>query len=304
MAPCRDPRLYQITVLSGLVVYGWATLGFDITAGRAALLIATCLATQFAWTRGRRLAAFDARSALISALSLCLLFRANEPLLAIAAAIIAISSKFLVRIRGKHVFNPTNIGLAVMLLLSDAVWVSPGQWGNPAWFAFLMAGLGFLVVTRAARADVTLAFIFFYSALVAGRSYWLGEPAAIPIHRLQSGALLLFAFFMISDPKTTPDSRAGRLLFAALVAAGAWYVQFRLFRTNGLLWALACGSLLVPLIDRLLPGSRYAWPAFAAPPLRRGWLRQPAIVNPQPAEATNAPLHSLRRARRVSPGLR
>ena len=44
---------------------------------------------------------------------------------------------------------------------------------------------------------------------------------------------------MISDPKTTPDSRAGRLLFAALVAAGAWYVQFRLFRTNGLLWSLA-----------------------------------------------------------------
>jgi len=65
---------------------------------------------------------------------------------------------------------------------------------------------------------------------------------------------------MISDPKTTPDSRAGRLVFAALVAAGAWYVQFRLFRTNGLLWSLACSSLLVPLIDRLLPGSRYAWP--------------------------------------------
>jgi hypothetical protein len=227
------------------------------------MLVATCLATQLAWTRGRRLPAFDARSALISGLSLCLLCRANDPLLRVAAAIVAISSKFLVRIRGKHVFNPTNIGLAVMLLVSDAVWVSPGQWGNPAWFAFLMAGLGFLVVTRAARADVTLAFLFFYAALVAGRSYWLGEPAAIPIHRLQSGALLLFAFFMISDPKTTPDSRAGRLLFAALVAAGAWYVQFRLFRTNGLLWSLACGSLLVPLIDRLLPGSRYAWSAFA-----------------------------------------
>lgn len=255
-----DPRLYQIAVLSGLLAYGWAALEFDITPTRAAMLAGTCLATQFAWTLGRRLPAFDARSALISGLSLCLLCRANDPLLGAAAAIIAISSKFLVRVRGKHVFNPTNIGLAVMLLLSDTVWVSPGQWGTPAWFAFLMAGLGLLVVTRAARADVTLSFLCFYAALVAGRSYWLGEPAAIPIHRLQSGALLLFAFFMISDPKTTPDSRAGRLVFAALVAAGAWYVQFRLFRTNGLLWSLACGSLLVPLIDRLLPGSRYAWP--------------------------------------------
>jgi len=255
-----DPRLYQIAVLSGLLAYGWAALGFDISPTRAGMLLGTCLVTQFAWSLGRRLPAFDARSALISGLSLCLLCRANDPLLAAAAATIAISSKFLVRIRGKHVFNPTNIGLAVMLLLSDAVWVSPGQWGNPAWFAFLMAGFGFLVVTRAARADVTLAFLCVYAALVAGRSYWLGEPSAIPIHRFQSGALLLFAFFMISDPKTTPDSRAGRLVFAALVAAGAWYVQFRLFRTNGLLWSLACSSLLVPLIDRLLPGSRYAWP--------------------------------------------
>jgi hypothetical protein len=70
---------------------------------------------------------------------------------------------------------------------------------------------------------------------------------------------VLFAFFMISDPRTTPDSRAGRILFAALVALGAYYVQFRLFRTNGLLWSLAACSLLVPLVDRLLPGGRYEW---------------------------------------------
>jgi hypothetical protein len=66
---------------------------------------------------------------------------------------------------------------------------------------------------------------------------------------------------MISDPKTTPDSRIGRVLFAALVASVAWYVQFRLFRTNGLLWALAGCSTLVPLINRIAPGLRYAWPS-------------------------------------------
>ena len=110
-----------------------------------------------------------------------------------------------------------------------------------------------------ARADVTYAFIAFYAALVFGRSIYLGEPLTIPLHRLESGALLLFTFFMISDPKTTPDSRAGRLLFAALVAFGAWYVQFRLFRTNGLLWSLAVWSIAVPVIDRLFPGRRYSW---------------------------------------------
>jgi hypothetical protein len=71
--------------------------------------------------------------------------------------------------------------------------------------------------------------------------------------------LLLFAFFMISDPKTTPSSRAGRILFAFLVAFGAWWIQFRWFRTNGLLWSLSAFSLLVPLIDRLLPGGAYVW---------------------------------------------
>src|SRR5262249_40437013 len=112
---------------------------------------------------------------------------------------------------------------------------------------------------RAARSDVTLAFLGAWTALLFGRSLWLGEPLAIPLHRLESGALLLFAFFMISDPKTTPDSRAGRILFAVLVALGGWWVQFRLFRTNGLLLSLAGFSLLVPLIDVLLPGSRYDW---------------------------------------------
>jgi Na+-translocating ferredoxin:NAD+ oxidoreductase RnfD subunit len=155
-----------------------------------------------------------------------------------------------------------------------------------------MACCGLLVVTRAARADITLAFLACWAAVLFGRSWSLGEPMAIPIHRLQSGALLLFAFFMISDPKTTPDSRVGRIIFAALVAAGAWYVQFRLFRTNGLLWSLAAVSLLTPLIDLIFPGPRYEW--RGAPidrrsdrtaPAQRGGALHPYPAAPGPAEA-------------------
>jgi Na+-transporting NADH:ubiquinone oxidoreductase subunit NqrB len=253
-----DPRLYQIAMLASLLVYGMGRLDFDITIARATLLLVTALGTQFVCDRLEGRSA-NLRSALISGLSLCLLLRTNRTDLALAAAVITIASKFLVRLRGKHLFNPTNGGLVVMLLATDQVWVSPGQWGSVAFFAFLMACLGGIVVNRASRSDVTYAFIVFYCALLVGRSWYLGEPMAIPLHRLESGALLLFTFFMISDPKTTPDSRAGRVLFAALVAFGGWYVQFRLFRTNGLLWSLAVFSALVPLIDRLLPGSRYVW---------------------------------------------
>jgi enediyne biosynthesis protein E5 len=258
----RDPRLYQIVALASLLVYGFNWLDFEITAARAALVLATALVTQALCDRltaGRLPAAVNVRSALISGLSLCLLLRTNRPALAILAAILTIAGKFLVRFRGKHLFNPTNGGLVAMLLLTDQVWVSPGQWGSAAFFTFLMICVGGVVVNRAARSDVTYAFIVFYCALLFGRSLYLGEPFAIPIHRLESGALLLFTFFMISDPKTTPDSRAGRVLFAALIAFGAWYVQFRMFRTNGLLWSLAACSLSVPLIDRLFPGNRYSW---------------------------------------------
>lgn len=257
-----DPRLYQIGTLTALLVYGMGWLDFDITPVRAALILGTALATQKIcdWLSGSPAPfATTSRSALISGLSLCLLVRSNFHALACLAAVIAIGSKFVIKVRGKHVFNPTDGALVALLLATKQVWVSPGQWGTAAFFAFLMACAGSLVVTRAARADVTLAFIVSFSALVVARSLYLGEPLAIPLHRLESGAFLLFSFFMISDPKTTPDSRAGRILFAALVAATAWYVQFRLFRTNGMLWALAIWSMAVPILDRLFPAIRYQW---------------------------------------------
>jgi Na+-transporting NADH:ubiquinone oxidoreductase subunit NqrB len=260
----RDPRLYQIATLSVLLGYGLARLGFDVPALHAVLILGTTLLTQLACTRLWRLPRFDPRSALISGLSLCLLLRSGSPGIAVAASVVAIAGKFLIRWNGKHVFNPTNLGLVAMMLLTRQAWVSPGQWGHSAFFAFLMACLGGLVVYRAWRSDVTLAFLLAYGGLLFGRALRLGDPLSIPLHQMESGALLLFAFFMISDPKTTPDSRAGRVLFAVMVALGAWYVQFRLYRPSGVLWSLAACSASVPLLDRLLPARRYDWAAKGA----------------------------------------
>lgn len=253
-----DPRLYQIAALSGLLAYGLARLDLEVQPARVVLILAGVLGAQYAATRLWRLPVYDPKSALISGLSLCLLLRTNGELLAVTGAALAVFGKFLVRVRGKHVFNPTNFAIVALLLTGEA-WVSPGQWGSAAFFGFLLACLGGLVVNRAARSDVTLAFLAVYAGLVVGRSLWLGEPMAIPLHRLENGALLIFAFFMISDPRTTPDSRPGRIVFAALVAIGGAYVQFRLFRTNGLLWSLAALSPIVPVLDRIVPGPRYEW---------------------------------------------
>lgn len=254
-----DPRLWQIGVLGSLLLYGLLALDFDIDATRAVVIVGTALFAQWAATKIWHLPFFDPRSALISALSLCLLLRTRSLALAALIAAVAILSKFVLRWRGKHIFNPTNFGLALGILLVDGVWVSSGQWGSFAIFASFMICLGSLVIHRAERSDVTLAFLLAWCGLLFGRAAWLGDPWEIPLHQLQSGALLLFAFFMISDPKTTPDSRPGRLLFALLVACGAYYVQFKLFTPNGLLLSLVFASPLVPLIDVLLPGGRYVW---------------------------------------------
>ena len=253
-----DPRLYQIASLSTLLIYGLVWLHFDVSVLQIALTLGTALLTQYAGTRLFKLPSFDPRSLLISALSLCLLLRTNYLEVAALAAFIAIGSKFVIRWKDKHLFNPTNLALVVMLG-SGLGWISPGQWGQVAWFGFLIACLGSLVVTRAARADVTLAFLAFYVGLLIARALWLGDPLTIPLHQIESGALLIFSFFMISDPKTTPDSRMGRVAFALCVALAALYVQFGLFKPNGPLWGLIACAPLVPLLDYLLPGSRYDW---------------------------------------------
>src|SRR4051794_6676268 len=102
-----DPRLYQIGTLASLLVYGMGWLDFDITVPRAALLLATVLATQRICDRlvGGPPFHLSARSALISGLSLCLLLRTNRAELAVLAAVIAIAGKSLIRIGGRHVFN-------------------------------------------------------------------------------------------------------------------------------------------------------------------------------------------------------
>lgn len=268
--PTFDPRLYQILVLASLLVYGVVRLDLEVRPPLAAAMLATVLLTQYACTRIFELPVFDPQSALISGLSLCLLLRTGSLALGIAAALVTIAGKFVIRWRGKHLFNPTNFGIVALMLATDGrAWVSPGQWGSAALFAFLVACLGGLVVNRATRSDVTYAFLASYLGVVFGRALWLGQPMTIPFHQLASGAFLIFTFFMISDPKTTPDSRAGRLLFSLLVALGAGLVHFVLYRPNGLILSLFFLSPIVPLIDRLLPGERYAWKAIPAldPPL-------------------------------------
>ncbi|HEU5162171.1 MAG TPA: DUF2330 domain-containing protein, partial [Thermoanaerobaculia bacterium] len=256
-----DPRWFQIGSLGSLLFFGTAVLGFAASPARIAAIIGTALLTQLVCTALTRAPRFEWMSALISGLGLCFLLRSNDLRLILLGAVLAIGSKFVVRWRGKHIFNPTNFAIVLLLAATDRVWVSAGQWGSAAVLAFAIACAGVTVVQRSRRSDVTFAFLAAWTLLQLARAAWLGDPLAIPMHRLENGAMLIFAFFMISDPKTTPDSRAGRILFAAIVALGGFWIQYTLYRTNGLLWSLFACSPFVPLIDRLLPAARFDWRA-------------------------------------------
>lgn len=263
----RDPRYYQIAVLGSLVAFGVIGLDFGISAINAAAIVTMALATQYAGTRIFRLPAFDPLSPLITSLSLTLLLRTDLVGLAALAAVIAIGSKFVIRVRGKHIFNPANVAIVTLILATDHAWISSGQWGNAAIGAFALACLGFLVLTRAKRAETTVAFLLAYAAMLLARAVYLGDPLAIPLHQLQNGALLIFAFFMISDPKTTPDQSVGRIVYGAIVAAVTMFVQFVLYEPGAPVLALIVCAPVVPLIDALLCGTAYNWsqPSAAAP---------------------------------------
>lgn len=121
-----DSRLYQIASLGTLLCYGLFGLRFDVAPWQVALTFGAALLTQYAGTRWDRLPAYDPLSAIVSAIGLCIFLRTNDLLIAALASFIAIGCKFLVRWRNKHIFNPTNFSLVVMMATGFG-WISPDQ---------------------------------------------------------------------------------------------------------------------------------------------------------------------------------
>ena len=239
-----DPRNYQIAALSTFVLVGTIYLDFQINWLVATAIVVVALITQIClFSRGQE------KSALISAMSLILLLRTDVVALAALASFIAIASKRFLRFDGSHLFNPSAHALVLVTMLSSHAYISPGQWGALGFFAFVLLAIGLLVVTRAHRLDVALAFLCSYAALVFCRGLYLGDPAAIAIHQLQNGALILFAFFMITDPKTTPVHRTARLCFGVTVAAVSATLQFNFYLATAAIYALVALAPLLPVFN-------------------------------------------------------
>jgi Na+-translocating ferredoxin:NAD+ oxidoreductase RnfD subunit len=263
-----DARHYQIAALSTLLIFNLGWIDFGARPLNSALAIGAAIITQMVCSRWFGLPNIDLRSPLITGLSLSLLLRADAAWLHAAAGVIGIASKFVFRIEGKHIWNPAGIAIVVLLFTSNDVWISPGSWGTAVWFAALLAFFAILVLHASRRSDMALFFLGSHFAQLLARAWWLGDPLTIPLHQIQSGAILIFAFFMISDPRTSPDSRLGRFIFALSVALMAHYMTFFMQMRPALYVALIALSPLTLLIDKLIPAERFAWnrPAIQGAP--------------------------------------
>jgi Na+-transporting NADH:ubiquinone oxidoreductase subunit NqrB len=257
----RDARLYQITFQATLLTLGVVARDFSLRPEQMLLCFTAGLATQAFWVDRLRLRNVGWLSPVITCLGLSLLLRADSLWVHPLAAVLAMSAKFTIRLRGKHLFNPANFGVIIALIAFPGAWVSPGQWGNDLAYALWFIALGGLVTQRVRRWDVSWAFLAAWLGLLAARVIWLAQPQAIWWHQLQGGALLLFAFFMISDPMTIPNRQGARILYAIAVAVLAFVWQFVWFKPNALLWSLFLCAPVVPVLDHIWPGAKATWTA-------------------------------------------
>ncbi len=248
-----------MVVLGTILATGAWLYDFALDPGQVLLTFASALLVQAATDRFAGRASVNYKSALITALSISLLLRADSLWVHPVAAAAAIESKSLFRSRGKHLFNPSSFGVIFALIALPGAWVSPGQWGDGLALAGWIAVAGTMVVSRASRGDTSSSFVLFFGGAMLARTLWLGQRFAVLTHHLVSGSLLLFAFFMISDPRTTPDDWRGRLAHCATVAALAFVLGFHFYVTNSLVWALFLAAPAVLLWDAIFKAPRFEW---------------------------------------------
>lgn len=255
----KDARLYQICFLGVLLLAGALLRDFSILPSQVLLTFAAGLATQAIFIRLLKIPRVGYFSALITCLGVSTLLRADNLWVHPLAVSLALSAKFLLRVRGKHVYNPTNLAVILGLTFLPGAWASAGQWGHDMALAAWIFMLGGTVVNRAQTRDISWTFLGFYFFFLSGRVLYLGQPFSVLLHELETGSLIHFAFFMISDPMTSPNHPKAKWLHCLIVAAGAFLWQYGLFRVNGLYWALFAATTLVPLWDLILPGPKYQW---------------------------------------------
>jgi enediyne biosynthesis protein E5 len=264
----KDARYFQILFQSIFLGYGIIYLQWKADWWLYITYFGTSLITQllFEWLLGKKEIPFLKRyktaipSVLISSFGLTLLLKTNFLWVAVLAAFISIASKFLIRIKGKHIFNPSALGIVAAIFLTGKAWFSPGQWGSSIVILFGVCCLGIIVTTKVQKLDTSLSFLATFATLLFARQIiYLGWPLDFFVQSISTGSLLLFSFFMITDPKTIPNHTIARIIWSMLVAAVAFYLATFKWVNGAPVYVLVCLQPLVPLMDNLFKAKKFEW---------------------------------------------
>jgi Na+-translocating ferredoxin:NAD+ oxidoreductase RnfD subunit len=284
----RDPRLHVAAVIITIHVLGQLGLGFRVSVPQILAAMLTCAVIEVALTFRSTHAFVWPASALLTGSGVALILRVvgtppDEPWnlyawwLFAAIAGLSLLSKYVIKYRGSHVFNPSNIGLVVAFVVLGPALVEPLDfWWGPldAWmlaaYAVILGG-GLLITRRLGLLGLAATFWMGLAAglaLVAASGHCMtanwafGPVCGFDFWRVivTSPEVMIFLFFMITDPKTVPAGQVGRVAFGMLVAVIATFLmapQTDEWGTKvGLLAGLVVASVARPLVERLVPKPR------------------------------------------------
>src|SRR5688500_15163406 len=216
-----DPR-YLIAFLITLVLLA-AQLRYHMFGGydRLALSLAACLATEAALSWFDRGKVVNLLSAYISGISLTLLLKPQGGALWPFAlgGFIAIASKYVLRYRDNHLWNPTNFAVAALLLVApDRISVLSHQFGNDLATNLVIWIFGLIIAARVGVLHITLTYVVSFLVLNGARAAALGQPLLPELAPITGPMYQLFLFFMITDPRTVVRGRNRQIGVAVLIA--------------------------------------------------------------------------------------
>jgi hypothetical protein len=224
-----DKRFLAPILITMVLLVGQLTFGFLESWGRTALAIVTAIAIEMVLGRFLGGSWPHLASAYISGISVGMLVRSPAFWPYALCAAISITSKYAIRVQGRHIWNPSNLGMVAMLVLApDAVAGLSVQWGNNLLPMFVVWCFGCVIIYLLGRLHITLTYVASFLAFSWVRAMVTGHPFLAEVAPITGPMYQLFIFFMITDPKTTVHPKWAQCLVAFLVAAAE--AVFRLFQ--------------------------------------------------------------------------
>lgn len=215
-----DKRYLAPILVTAVLIVGQVTFGFLESWGRTMLAICTSIAVELVLGKLFTGKIPHLASAYVSGISVGMLVRSPEIWPYALCSAISITSKYLIRVDGRHIWNPSNLGIVAMLVLAaDAVASLSVQWGNTFLPMITVWVFGAVIINTLGRFHITLTYVVSFLAFAAMRSALTGHPFLAEAAPITGPMYQLYIFFMITDPKTTVRTRRGQMLTAFAVAA-------------------------------------------------------------------------------------